>query len=371
MSRRVFLHVGTPKSGTSYLQDKLALNRDDLEKAGLTYVRTRTGDHFEAALDVLGERWAGEEETARGQWEALVAESRKARGDLLVSHEILAGATPDVVRRTLDSFPDHEAHVVVTARDLGRQIPAEWQERVKHRGTRDYTDFLKALHKNYGRTDWVMPFWKVQHLPRILGTWGLDLPPSRVHLVTVPPSGAPRDLLWKRFAGVLGLDPEAVYAESATTNASIGGAEVTLLRRLNEALAEREVPRSTYVEWVREGIVKEVLASRRGSEQASVPPGRRPSIEQITTEWRERIAASGIEVVGDLDDLESVWPDHSEHWPNPDHADPAVVADAAIEALAFVLARIEPPSSPAVAAAATAATSAATKVSRITRRFRG
>ena len=35
MSRRVFLHVGTPKSGTSYLQDKMALNRAALEAQGL------------------------------------------------------------------------------------------------------------------------------------------------------------------------------------------------------------------------------------------------------------------------------------------------------------------------------------------------
>ena len=61
MARRVYLHVGTPKSGTSYLQDKLALNRDELERQGLDYVRTRTGDHFEPALDLIGEKWAGED----------------------------------------------------------------------------------------------------------------------------------------------------------------------------------------------------------------------------------------------------------------------------------------------------------------------
>ena len=74
--RRVYLHVGTPKSGTSYLQDKLALNRDELERQGLDYLRTRTGDHFEAALDLIGERWAGEEKAASGQWDALAADAR-------------------------------------------------------------------------------------------------------------------------------------------------------------------------------------------------------------------------------------------------------------------------------------------------------
>jgi hypothetical protein len=358
MSRRVYLHVGTPKSGTSYLQDKLALNRTVLAEQGLDYVHTRTGDHFEAALDLIGERWAGEEKAAQGQWDALVLEARKARRDVLVSHEILASADPDNVARAMASFSDHEVHVVLTARDLGRQIPAEWQERVKHRGRRDYVAFLKALHKNYNRTDWTMPFWRAQQLPRILATWGAGLPPERLHLVTVPPTGAPRDLLWKRFAAVVGLDPDGSYAESETTNASLGGAEVTMLRRLNIELAEREVSRYTYVKWVRETIVKEVLAQRPGKELTTVPPRRRASVEAITASWLEDIRKSGVEVVGDLEDLKPVWPSGGERWANPDAADPEVVAEAAIQALAHVLDKIGNPGD-------------AGPVARLARRLRG
>lgn len=340
MSRRVYLHVGTPKSGTSYLQDKLALNRGLLEQQGLDYLPTRSGNHFEPALDLIGERWAGEEQNARGQWDALVLEARKARRHVLVSHEILAAAQPASVARALASFQGYqgyEVHVVITARDLGRQVPAEWQERVKHRGRRDYEEFLRALQKNYRRTDWTMWFWRVQNLPRIIATWGADVPPERVHLVTVPPTGAPRDLLWNRFASVLGLDLRAAYAQSETTNASLGGAEVTLLRRLNIALAERKVPRETYVRWVRESIVKEVLAQRPGMEPATVPPDGRPVIDEITAEWLEDIGTSGIDVVGNLDDLAPLWPDADEPWSDPDSADPALIAEAAIQSLAHVL----------------------------------
>jgi hypothetical protein len=343
MSRRVYLHVGTPKSGTSYLQDTLALNRATLERQGLDYLHTRTGDHFEAALDLLGERWAGEEKAAQGQWDSLVLESRKARRDILISHEILAGAKPEQVARAIGSFPDHEVHVIVTARDLGRQIPAEWQERVKHRGRRGYGDFLVRLHRNYRRNAKPMWFWRVQHLPRILATWGADLPPERIHLVTVPPSGGPRDALWTRFAGVVGLDPHADYVESGTTNASLGSVEVTMLRRLNVELAERRVPRATYVDWVRETIVKEVLANRPDKVPATVPPRRRATVERITAAWLEEIAASGIDVVGDLAELQPVWPEDNGAWANPDRADPELVAEAAIQSLAHVLAEVDTP----------------------------
>jgi hypothetical protein len=339
-TRRAFLHVGTPKSGTTYLQDKLALNRDNLERQGLEYLRTRTGNHFEAALDLIGERWAGEEKTARGQWEALSLEARKTRRNVLVSHEILAAARPECVARAMNSFPHHEVHVIVTARDLGRQIPAEWQERVKHRGGREYANFLKALMRSYRTKERALWFWKVQHLPRIIATWGASLPPERVHLVTVPPPGGPPDELWHRFSGVLGLSQRASYAESETTNASLGGAEVTMLRRLNKALAEEKVPREVYVNWVRETIVKEVLAEREDRQPITIPPKRRRQVDRITETWLEEIRASRVDVVGGLDDLEPVWPDGTEPWRNPDNADSELIAEAAIDSLAHVLARV-------------------------------
>jgi hypothetical protein len=89
------------------------------------------------------------------------------------------------------------------------------------------------------------------------------------------------------------------------------------------------------VEWVREAIVKEVLAERPGKARATVPPRYRSSVDAITAEWLDDIRKSGIEIVGELDDLLPVWPD--ETWSDPDAADPAVVAEAAIQALAFVI----------------------------------
>ena len=130
-----------------------------------------------------------------------------------------------------------------------------------------------------------------------------------------------------------------------------------MLRRLNIELAEREVSRYTYVKWVRESIVKDVLAQRPGKELTTVPPRRRVSVEAITASWVEEIGKSGVDVVGDLDDLVPVWPSGDRRWANPDTADPEVVAEAAIQALAHVLDKIENPD--------------AGPVARLARRLRG
>ena len=194
--------------------------------------------------------------------------------------------------------------------------------------------------RSYRTKDQALWFWRVQHLPRILATWGASLPPDRVHLVTVPPSGGPRDELWDRFADVLGLDPRASYAESETTNASLGGAEVTMLRRLNVALAEQKVPRAIYVNWVRE-------THRQGGPGRAAGQGARHRAAEATTAGRaDHRDLAGGDPRAEVSTSSAPSTTSSRvarrrpaPWPNPDRADPDAVADAAIEALAHVLAR--------------------------------
>ena len=63
------------------------------------------------------------------------------------------------------------------ARDLARQIPAEWQETVKHRGRQQFRRFVADLVHD-DRTDAKGWFWKVQGMPAVLERWGAELPPE-------------------------------------------------------------------------------------------------------------------------------------------------------------------------------------------------
>ena len=62
--RRVFLHVGLPKTGTTYLQQVVWANRDRLRSAGLFLPGFGHREHLWAALDLqerprLARRHAG------------------------------------------------------------------------------------------------------------------------------------------------------------------------------------------------------------------------------------------------------------------------------------------------------------------------
>jgi hypothetical protein len=333
MSRRVFLHVGAPKTGTTYLQSMLAQNRALLADRGLTYPKTWSGNHFDAAIDLTDHPWGGRLERARGEWDKVAALAVRAPGDAVISHEVLAAATPEQVRRAQETLGGSELHVVYTARDLGRQIPAEWQETVKHRGRRRFSGFLRRVTEapRVGSDEW---FWRVQGLPDVLSRWSAGLPPERVHLVTVPPPGAPVDLLWRRFAGVVGLDPDLEVEPGERANQSLGIAETAMLRRLNVELKGRAIPQPVYAAVVRDLIARETLGQLPHTERATLPPASREFVDAVTAEWVEWVDGAGIDVVGDLAELETEWPDEETPWANPDRPRPADVINASMAALA-------------------------------------
>ena len=335
MTRRVYLHVGAPKTGTTYLQDRLAANRTELARHDVHYPLGLQASHFRAALDLLDLSWGGQREAARGEWDRLVDRVKRHDGTVIVSHEILAGARPSQIRKAMAAFAGDEVHLVYSARDLARQIPAEWQEGVKHRRRRSFARFLTQVQAARRRKPSLW-FWKAQGLPDVLTRWGEGLPPERIHVVTVPQSGAPRDLLWERYCTAFGIDPTWAPEESDRENVSIGTAEATLLRKLNRRLKRAGLEGEDYRRIVRQLMVHDTLAHREGMTKATLPPVAFPWATEIAEEWIEWIEGAGVDVVGDVDDLRPVPPPEDAEWANPDRPRRADMVDAALDALVAV-----------------------------------
>ena len=332
MTRRVLLHVGAPKTGTSFVQDILFTNREALRERGILYAADRHDAHFLAALDLMELPWGGLEREAGGAWDRLAAEVRAWPGTAIISHEIFGTASRVQVARALESLgDDSEIHVVFSARDLVRQIPAEWQENVKHRRTKTYGRFLENLQDPERSAEVAQWFWGVQEIPDVLDRWGESLPRDQVHLVTVPRPGASPTLLWERFAGVFGIDP-IEFTPEGKANASLGVPESTMVRRLNMRLNDT-LPNHHYRTFVRELLVHRNLSGRPGSPRLSLPEDTYRWASDLARSWVSELALRGYDVVGTLDDL---VPDDPLPFVDPDHGDEEQVGDAALDALAIM-----------------------------------
>ncbi|MBU1800868.1 MAG: hypothetical protein KKA97_01205 [Actinobacteria bacterium] len=333
MTRRVFLHIGAPKTGTTYLQDRLRLNSRSLAAHDVHFPsRNLTMDpplfHFRAALDLMGQDWGGEPGHAEGSWDALVRRIKRLDGTIVVSHEILAAAHPAAIAKAKASLgrAGAELHVVYSARDLGRQIPAAWQESIKQGRTWSYRRFTKRIVK---RNSW---FSRAFDLPEVLTAWSEGLAPERVHVVTVPHTRGPA--LWERNCSVFGIDPAWAPKESEAHNASLGVAETAMLRRLNQQLDREPRQDNRFDVLVRRLLAEETLVQRRRSKPLLLPPHAQEWAELEAERWIDWIEGSRVHVAGDVADLRPAPRDPEAAWVNPDKVGSKPQLKAAMEALA-------------------------------------
>src|SRR5262245_40446517 len=125
MAGTVWLHVGCPKTGTGFLQGVVWSNREALRQQGLLLPGTSAHDHYQASVYVRGAharraRADHIEET----WRRLADEVHRTDRDVLITHEVFAHASAQQAKSTIDALGGAETHVIITARDLARQIPA-------------------------------------------------------------------------------------------------------------------------------------------------------------------------------------------------------------------------------------------------------
>jgi hypothetical protein len=333
-AQRVLLHVGTPKTGTSHLQDVLFRNREVLDAARINYPGRRFDAHFLGALDLMRMPWGGLEKEAVGAWDRLAKSARTWPGTTIISHEIFAASTPEQIRRAITSLGDCEVHILISVRDLPRQIPAEWQENIKHRHTLDYKTFLAGIQDPARDSRTASWFWNVQEVPSILNRWGEGIAPERIHVITVPPPGAPDTELWRRFSQAFGLDHLELEATTERANPSLGAPETALIRRINKRFNNLVEP-ADYRPLVRELLAHQTLSARRGSPRLALPPDIHPWARALNQEWVDEIRARGYDVIGDLADLLGGPP--VEDYVDPDHPQPRLMTDAALDAIGALL----------------------------------
>ncbi|SFT43129.1 hypothetical protein SAMN05660657_00739 [Geodermatophilus amargosae] len=347
------MHVGTPKSGTTFLQELLWESRTALAEAGVLYPGEHPAAHFHAVLDARQRSFHGHVDPAvAGAWGRLVEAARAHEGTTVVSHELFGDLDEEEAARALADLDFAEVHVIVTVRDLARQLPAVWQEDVKNRHFLTFGDFLEMVRPGSGRPDEQRPaadtteghaeaFWLRHDVPAVLRRWGAGLPADRVHVVTVPPQGTAPGLLWERFAAVVGVNPAVATLPDGRRNQSLGRAESELLRRLNERLGYG-VEWPLYASRITHGLAVGALAGRPGSARLTLPAADRGWISAAADAGVDELAALGCTVTGDLDDLRVP----AEEQDGDRAADLAELLDAALDAMVALL-PVGPPPAPA------------------------
>ena len=305
---RVYLHIGEPKTGTTFVQQAMWGNRARLATQGVMLPGYSHRDHSRASRDLREAlRVAGDPaDSWVGEWDVLIGQALRAGGAAVISDEVLAACNPPQAERGIRSLLPAEVHLVLTVRDIASLLPAEWQETVKCRGTVPWEQWLagvigSASAADRRRRSW---FWAVHDTLAILQMWSRHIPPDHVHVITMPRQGPP-EALWMRFASVLGIDSSSIDVPSARVNCSLGLAEAEFLRQMNEALTDG-MPEWFYTQNIKRILAHDVLSARPPQLRLALPPTQQAWAAEQSEILVAALRDSRYHIVGDLSDLLSL-----------------------------------------------------------------
>ena len=317
MAARTVLHVGLPKTGTTYLQTAMWHHREQLRDRGFLYPGEDRMHHFQAARSVGGV--AGPGGLSHRVRAELVRDVRAWDGTAVLTHEFFSQSTREQAAAFVEELGPTELVVVVTARDYLRQLPAVWQEALKmgNAGTLGgfvdqmlapgYQAEVRQAHQDAGvvgtplRRAWG---WSTQDLAAVLERWSGAVGRERVRLVTVPQAGTPRTLLWDRWCEVAGLDDTGLDLSIAMANESLGAAQARVLTEVVDQLSPDFGDGPTRHRWLRQYLGHEVLVPQ-GGDRIGLAPHHVEAVRPFTDAMLEEVAAAGYVVVGDLEELRS------------------------------------------------------------------
>jgi len=333
-SRRLYVHIGLPKTGTSFLQAALLHNREVLAEQGLDLVPPTKREAFELML-LVRDRYdpALDSASVQGSLDRFPTLLEKAPGSrALISQESLAAATPPQIRRFLDACGDRDVHVIVTVRDLARQLPSSWQQRLKSGGSLTYDEFLRQAKALEQRGVDRRP-WRHLNVTEMLALWSEAVGPSRMHVVTLPPPGSAPSTLLERFCSLLDVDPDRMVPEEKRVNTSLGRVQAELLRRVNGELPEELLPRQIYGGVGKRFFAAQVLAAQE-ARPIRVPAEFRGWCNEVAERQIKALDAAGYAVTGQLADLRCPDEAFADDDDQPSHRD---VEETAVKALAQIL----------------------------------
>lgn len=298
MQRRLIIHAGFPKSGTTALQASFRENSQILKASGVEYPETKNDAHHAAAAALVG-RSIGWQSSKRDQanWEELVRSINESPSDVvLISSEFLTAAGKKHIRRIKEDFSDFHIEIFFTLRPLNRIIPSIYQQNLKKGSIHSYPEWISK--KFMTDTGELRQTPRLINHAQVIETWAKVFGSENVSLI-IGDSKQP-ELLYRLTENLLGIS-ELSQVHTRALNRSLTVRESEILRRVNSSV-KQNWSWYEYQKLIRQGYVKEITGTKNNSGESSfqTPQFLQEVIANFANSQIETIQKLGIKVLGDL-----------------------------------------------------------------------
>jgi hypothetical protein len=299
------LHIGPHKTGTSSLQGAFHRARPKLAAQGVHYAGS-SRQPMQAAHAVVGTKRLHEHPSIE-RWDALLREIRNSEAKrVVISSEAFAAGNGAAVQRVVSDLDPARIHVAITLRPLARIMPSQWQQFVQGGSVTPFEDWLSEMLAD---TD---PrgggFWRRHRHDRLVKRWSDVAGIDRLTVVVV--DDRDHGLVLRRFEQLTGLSDGTLVEDRRFENRSMTLPEIEAVRAFNVAFNERGLDPRLQAHVMRVGaarIMKRVKPDPAWP-KVEMPRWALQQVGALQREMIDAIAASGVQVLGDLETLTAIPP---------------------------------------------------------------
>ena len=317
MAKRLVIHAGFLKTGTTALQASMNIKQKALLEQGVFYPKVVDpriaveADHHFAALALIGkpEGWRDEEAEEDFEpistWENLRDKLNKYSGTSIFSSEMLCELEVPQIHKINNETKALEKDVIFTIRPLVKILPSAYQQKIKFGQIKvSYEKWLEQVFAPERDNSAAQQFWLRHDYPAVLNRWIQVFGTEHVGLVVADENN--REFLFDTFNTLLKLKPGTLRQfKNVGTNRSLTMDEGALLMEVNR-LYRNNRDWTDYKIFIREGAAKFLTDSEGKNSEAKklvTPQWALEVATEVTKRHIEEIKALKIRIVGDIDSL--------------------------------------------------------------------
>ena len=308
--RRLIVHAGFHKSGTTSLQESFDAQSDELRDAGIVYPNIGRKAHHRIAWALADKTWGwgkrGGEKTPRRKWTELAKQINSSDAQtILISSEFFSELSSDAIKTINKEIKNRKVEVVFTVRPLVKLLGSSYQQYLKYGIKADYTTWLHSVLDNPGESKINPTFWMRHFHGRVVARWVDVLGASNVTVIVVDESKP--EFLFDSINSYLGLPHRFLKAQKTGSNRSLTMEEIALLIEVNKRFpTDRDW--DEYEIFIRDGYIRRLTDHLQPSSNGEKLPTPRWAIDkgnEVGAQNKKELIATGVRIIGDVESLDS------------------------------------------------------------------
>ena len=258
MKKKVYLHVGFHKTGTTAIQEALFTHSDQLRILGINYATKKEKANHREAWALSERYWGwkkrGGEKTSIVEWKKRVKNLKAQKINSVVSSEFFSEINDNQLNLMAKDLKDFDVEIIFTIRPLAKLLGSSYQQYLKYGIKASYEEWLDDIFHNSEKPKFTPTFWMRHRHEEVISRWANAFGNKKIHLVVVDESEP--DFLYDAFNMILKLPAGTLKeVQGLGSNRSLNYPEVALLLAINKAFP-KDRAWNDYEVFIREGSIR-------------------------------------------------------------------------------------------------------------------